>query len=90
MQGQFDIMGNSYDWDRKLVTCTPEYYQWNQKFFLDMYKNGIAYRKNGPVWWDPIDQTTLANEQVRDGKSERSGGIVWSGHQRLNRCKQIG
>ena len=68
MQSQFDIMGNSYDWDRKLVTCTPEYYQWNQKFFLDMYKNGIAYRKNGPVWWDPIDQTTLANEQVRDGK----------------------
>ena len=76
MQSQFDIMGNSYDWDRKLVTCTPEYYQWNQKFFLDMYKNGIAYRKNGPVWWDPIDQTTLANEQVRDGKSERSGGEV--------------
>jgi leucyl-tRNA synthetase len=76
MQSQFDLMGNSYDWDRKLVTCTPEYYQWNQKFFLDMYKNGIAYRKNGPVWWDPIDQTTLANEQVRDGKSERSGGEV--------------
>ena len=76
MQSQFDIMGNSYDWDRKLVTCTPEYYQWNQKVFLDMYKNGIAYRKNGPVWWDPIDQTTLANEQVRDGKSERSGGEV--------------
>ena len=76
MQSQFDIMGNSYDWDRKLVTCTPEYYQWNQKFFLDMYNNGIAYRKNGPVWWDPIDQTTLANEQVRDGKSERSGGEV--------------
>ena len=76
MQSQFDIMGNSYDWDRKLVTCTPEYYQWNQKFFLDMYKKGIAYRKNGPVWWDPIDQTTLANEQVRDGKSERSGGEV--------------
>ena len=76
MQSQFDLMGNSYDWDRKLVTCTPEYYQWNQKFFLDMYKKGIAYRKNGPVWWDPIDQTTLANEQVRDGKSERSGGEV--------------
>ena len=76
MQSQFDIMGNSYDWDRKLVTCTPEYYQWNQKFFLDMYNNGIAYRKNGPVWWDPIAQTTIANEQVRAGKSERSGGEV--------------
>ena len=76
MQKQFDMMGNSYDWNRKLVTCTPEYYKWNQKFFLDMYKNKLAYRKNGPVWWDPIDQTTLANEQVVDGKSERSGAEV--------------
>ena len=76
MQKQFEMMGNSYDWNRKLVTCTPEYYKWNQKFFIDMYKNGLAYRKNGPVWWDPIDQTTLANEQVVDGKSERSGAEV--------------
>ena len=76
MQKQFDIMGNSYDWNRKLITCTPEYYKWNQKFFIEMYKKGLAYRKNGPVWWDPIDQTTLANEQVIDGKSERSGADV--------------
>ena len=76
MQKQFDIMGNSYDWNRKLITCTPEYYKWNQKFFIEMYKKGLAYRKNGPVWWDPIDQTTLANEQVVDGKSERSGADV--------------
>tara|TARA_B100000579_G_scaffold86857_3_gene68132 strand:+ start:3872 stop:6319 length:2448 start_codon:yes stop_codon:yes gene_type:complete len=76
MQNQFNMMGNSYDWSRKLVTCTPEYYKWNQKFFLEMYKNKLAYRKNGPVWWDPIDQTTLANEQVVDGKSERSGAEV--------------
>ena len=76
MQNQFDIMGNSYDWSRKLITCTPEYYKWNQKFFIEMYKKGLAYRKNGPVWWDPIDQTTLANEQVVDGKSERSGADV--------------
>ena len=41
-----------------------------------MFKKGLAYRKNGPVWWDPIDQTTLANEQVVDGKSERSGAEV--------------
>ena len=76
MQKQFDMMGNSYDWSRKLITCTPEYYKWNQKFFVEMYKKGLAYRKNGPVWWDPIDQTTLANEQVVDGKSERSGADV--------------
>jgi len=76
MQKQFDMMGNSYDWSRKLVTCTPDYYKWNQKFFIEMYKNKLAYRKNGPVWWDPVDQTTLANEQVVDGKSERSGAEV--------------
>ena len=76
MEKQFDMMGNSYDWNRKLITCTPEYYKWNQKFFIEMYKKGLAYRKNGPVWWAPIDQTTLANEQVVDGKSERSGAEV--------------
>ncbi len=76
MEKQFDMMGNSYDWSRKLITCTPEYYKWNQKFFVEMYKKGLAYRKNGPVWWDPVDQTTLANEQVVDGKSERSGAEV--------------
>ena len=76
MRGQFNLMGNSYDWTRELVTCTPEYYKWNQFFFLKMYEKGIAYRKNGAVWWDPIDQTTLANEQVVEGKSERSGADV--------------
>ena len=76
MRRQFKLMGNSYDWHRELLTCTPEYYKWNQYFFLEMYSNGIAYRKDGPVWWDPIDQTTLANEQVKDGKSERSGAEV--------------
>ena len=76
MRRQFKLMGNSYDWDRELLTCTPEYYKWNQYFFLEMYSNGIAYRKDGPVWWDPIDKTTLAYEQVRDGISERSGAEV--------------
>ena len=76
MRGQFNLMGNSYDWTRELITCTPEYYKWNQFFFLKMYEKGIAYRKNGAVWWDPIDQTTLANEQVVEGKSERSGADV--------------
>ena len=76
MRGQFNLMGNSYDWSRELITCTPEYYKWNQFFFLKMYEKGIAYRKNGAVWWDPVDQTTLANEQVVEGKSERSGADV--------------
>ena len=76
MRRQFNLMGNSYDWTRELITCTPEYYKWNQFFFLKMYEKGIAYRKNGAVWWDPIDQTTLANEQVVEGKSERSGADV--------------
>ena len=76
MRGQFNLMGNSYDWSRELITCTPEYYKSNQFFFLKMYEKGIAYRKNGAVWWDPIDQTTLANEQVVEGKSERSGADV--------------
>ena len=76
MSGQFNLMGNSYDWSRELITCTPEYYKWNQFFFLKMYEKGIAYRKNGAVWWDPVDQTTLANEQVVEGKSERSGADV--------------
>ena len=76
MRGQFNLMGNSYDWSRELITCTPEYYKWNQFFFLKMYEKGIAYRKDGAVWWDPVDQTTLANEQVVEGKSERSGADV--------------
>ncbi len=69
-------MGNSYDWSRELVTCEPKYYKWNQYFFLKMFEKGIAYRKNGAVWWDPIDQTTLANEQVVDGKSDDTVGRV--------------
>ena len=76
MRRQFNIMANSYDWDNSLITCDPEYYKWNQFFFLKMFKEKLAYRKNGPVWWDPIDKTTLANEQIKDGKSERSGGEV--------------
>lgn len=76
MRNQFKLMGNSYDWSRELITCQPEYYRWNQFFFLKMYEKGIAYRKNGAVWWDPVDQTTLANEQVVEGKSERSGADV--------------
>ena len=67
----------SFDWDRELHTSDPEYYKWNQWLFLELYKKGLAYRKDSWVNWDPVDQTVLANEQVlADGTSERSGAVV--------------
>jgi len=70
-------MGCMYDWDSELMTCVPEYYKWNQWLFLQLYKRGLAYKKEAPVNWDPIDQTVLANEQVLpDGTAERSGAKV--------------
>ncbi|WP_297371012.1 leucine--tRNA ligase [Cryobacterium sp.] len=67
----------SFDWSRELHTSDPEYYKWNQWLFLQLYKKGLAYRKDSWVNWDPIDQTVLANEQVLpDGTSERSGAVV--------------
>nr|WP_174519837.1 leucine--tRNA ligase [Gulosibacter bifidus] len=69
--------GASFDWSRVLHTSDPEYYRWNQWLFQQMYKRGLAYRKESFVNWDPVDQTVLANEQVlADGTSERSGAIV--------------
>ena len=73
---QFREMGASYDWSRELVTSDPEYYKWNQYWFLQFYKNGLAYRENGQANWCPKDQTTLANEQVKDGACERCGTTV--------------
>ena len=67
----------SFDWDRELHTSDSEYYKWNQWLFLQMYKKGLAYRKDSWVNWDPVDQTVLANEQVlADGTSDRSGAVV--------------
>jgi leucyl-tRNA synthetase len=67
----------SFDWSRELHTSDPEYYKWNQWLFLQLYKKGLAYRKDSWVNWDPVDQTVLANEQVLpDGTSERSGAVV--------------
>ena len=76
MRNQFDLMGNSYDWSRQIITCDPEYYKWNQYFFLKFLENGLAYRSDGAVNWCPEDQTTLANEQVKDGKCERCEAVV--------------
>ena len=66
----------SFDWDRVLNTCDPEYYKWNQWLFLEMYKKGLAYRKDSAVNWCPDCQTVLANEQVVAGLCERCDTAV--------------
>ena len=68
---QLTELGLSYDWDKTLATCYPDYYKWNQWFFLKFYEKGLAYRKKAPINWCPKDQTVLANEQVIDGKCWR-------------------
>jgi leucyl-tRNA synthetase len=78
MRKQYDLMGAMIDWSREIITCTPEYYQWNQWIFLQMLKQGLAYKAKGSVWWCPNDQTVLANEQVIDGNiCERCGAEVY-------------
>jgi leucyl-tRNA synthetase len=66
----------SFDWSRRLQTCDPEYYRWNQWLFLRFFERGLAYRKGGYVNWCPKDQTVLANEQVVAGRCERCGTEV--------------
>ncbi len=66
----------SFDWSRRLQTCDPTYYRWNQWLFLRFYERGLAYRKDGYVNWCPHDQTVLANEQVIGGRCERCGTEV--------------
>jgi len=76
MKWQLQSLGLAIDWSREFATCSPEYYHWQQWLFTKLYANGIIYRKNGVVNWDPVDQTVLANEQVTDGKGWRSGATV--------------
>ncbi|KAB2966608.1 leucine--tRNA ligase [Zoogloea sp.] len=76
MKQQLKSLGFAIDWSRELATCTPEYYKWNQWFFLRMLEKGIAERKTQVVNWDPVDQTVLANEQVIDGRGWRTGALV--------------
>ena len=76
MKSQMQPLGLAFDWSRELATCDPEYYKWNQWFFLKMLEKGIAYKKTQIVNWDPVDQTVLANEQVVDGRGWRSNAIV--------------
>ncbi|MBD2108561.1 leucine--tRNA ligase [Nodosilinea sp. FACHB-13] len=77
MRAQLQELGLSYDWEREVATCAPDYYRWTQWIFIQMLQMGLAYQKEAAVNWDPIDQTVLANEQVdSEGKSWRSGAIV--------------
>lgn len=73
---QLEIIGLSYDWDRLVVTSRPDYYRWTQWLFLQLYKQGLAYRANAAVNWCTQCQTVLANEQVVDGRCERCGTEV--------------
>jgi len=76
MEEQLKAMGAMFNWDHEVVTCDPEYYKWTQWLFLQLYKNGLAYRKKAPVNWCPSCMTVLANEQVVDGLCERCGTAV--------------
>jgi leucyl-tRNA synthetase len=76
MKKQLKKMGFSYDWDRELATCMPEYYRWNQFIFLKMYEKGLAYKKKSEVNWCPSCKTVLANEQVVLGKCWRCDSLV--------------
>jgi leucyl-tRNA synthetase len=76
MRAQLKTMGLSYDWDREIATCEPEYYKHEQKMFLDFLKNDLVYRKESWVNWDPVENTVLANEQVVDGCGWRTGAPV--------------
>ena len=76
MKGQMRPLGLSIDWSREFATCDPEYYGQQQAMFLDFLDNGLVYRKNAVVNWDPVDMTVLANEQVENGRGWRSGALV--------------
>ncbi|MEN6541440.1 leucine--tRNA ligase [Parvibaculum sp.] len=76
MKVQLKLLGLSHDWSREIATCDPSYYAEQQKIFIEFLKNGLVYRKESEVNWDPVDNTVLANEQVIDGRGWRSGALV--------------
>jgi leucyl-tRNA synthetase len=76
MKAQLEQMGLSLDWSREFATCDPEYYGQQQRWFLQLLKAGLVYRKESVVNWDPVDHTVLANEQVIEGRGWRSGALV--------------
>ncbi len=76
MRGQLKALGYAIDWTREFATCQPSYYVHEQRMFVRLLQQGLAYRKNSVVNWDPVDHTVLANEQVIDGRGWRSGALV--------------
>lgn len=76
MKSQLNALGLSIDWSREFATCTPDYYKWEQWFFIQMFKKGMVFNKLSSVNWDPVDNCVLANEQVVDGRGWRSGAVV--------------
>ncbi len=76
MRAELKRLGLSIDWSREFATCDEAYYLQQQRWFLQLWKRGLAYRKESTVNWDPVDQTVLANEQVIDGLGWRSGAVV--------------
>ncbi len=76
MKKQLNKLGLSYDWGREVTTCSPEYYRWNQWFFITMLEKGLAYRKSSYVNWCPSCETVLANEQVIDSRCWRCDSVV--------------
>ena len=76
MKAQLKALGFAYDWQREIATCHPQYYRWEQWFFIQLYRKGLVYRDMAVVNWDPVDQTVLANEQVVEGRGWRSGARI--------------
>jgi leucyl-tRNA synthetase len=76
MKAQLRRLGAVYDWTREIASHTPEFYKWDQWLFLQLFEQGLAYKKQALVNWCPKDQTVLANEQVVDGACERCGTVV--------------
>lgn len=76
MREQMKSMGISFDWSKEISTCEKDYWKWEQKFFIDMWKTGFIERKSGIVNWDPVDESVIANEQVINGRGWRSGAII--------------
>ena len=73
---QLKSLGFSYDWDREIRTCDPEYYKWTQWIFIQLYNKGLAYVAEMPVNWCPAEKAVLANEEVTDGKSEHGNPVI--------------